>query len=241
LSEEADKLLQCERCLSWSCIKCAKVNPKEYELFSRADIHWFCHDCQKPALDAVKSDKIIEDRCNGYLKIFTKRVEKVEQTLATKANNESVNKIDTNVKTLEMKVNGLAGDVSKLGDRCDLIYSDNVEKQKRIKNIVVRGLPESEDITDTDLVKEILTVLDIETTPTSVVRLGKKPEVPPPRNEAAAVDNDNTIANIKTRPLKIVLVSTETHTNIISRGPRVSNAQEVHCNPKNCFQWARSN
>jgi hypothetical protein len=66
-----------------------------------------------------------------------------------------------------MKVNGLAGDVSKLGDRCDLIYSDNVEKQKRIKNIVVRGLPESEDITDTDLVKEILTVLDIETTPTS--------------------------------------------------------------------------
>jgi hypothetical protein len=102
-------------------------------------------------------------------------------------------------------------------------------------------LPESEDITDTDLVKEILTVLDIETTPTSVVRLGKKPEVPPPRNEAAAVDNDNTIANIKTRPLKIVLVSTETHTIIISRGPRVSNAQEVHCNPKNCFQWARSN
>jgi archaellum component FlaC len=67
-------------------------------------------------------------------------VEKVEQILTTKANNESVNKIDTNVKTLEMKVNGLAGDVSKLGDRCDLIYSDNVEKQKRIKNIVVRGL-----------------------------------------------------------------------------------------------------
>jgi hypothetical protein len=62
--------------------------------------------------------------------------------------------------------------------------------------------------------------------------LGKKPEVPPPRNEAAAVDNDNTIANIKTRPLKIVLVSTETRTNIISRGPRVSNAQEVHFNPK---------
>jgi hypothetical protein len=29
-----------------------------------------------------------------------------------------------------------------------LIYSDNVEKQKRIKNIVVRGLSESDDITD---------------------------------------------------------------------------------------------
>jgi archaellum component FlaC len=124
--------------LSWSRIKCAKVNPKEYAIFSREDIHWFCHDCQKPALDAVKSDKIIEDRCNEYLKILTKRVENVEQTLATKANSESVNKIDTSVKTLEMKVNGLAGDVSKLGDRCDLIYSDNVEKQKRIKNIVVK-------------------------------------------------------------------------------------------------------
>ena len=221
--------------MSWSRIKCAKVNPKEYAIFSREDIHWFCHDCQKPALDAVKSDKIIEDRCNEYLKILTKRVENVEQTLATKANSESVNKIDTSVKTLEMKVNGLAGDVSKLGDRCDLIYSDNVEKQKRIKNIVVRGLPESEDITDTEIVKEILTVLDIETTPTSVVHLGKKPEVPPPRNEAAAVNNDNTIANIKTRPLKIVLVSTETRNNIISRGPRVRNAQEVHCIPKTVF------
>jgi hypothetical protein len=60
---------------------------------------------------------------------------------------------------------------SKLGDRCDLIYSDNVEKQKRIKNIVVRGLPESEDINDTDLVKEILTVLDIETTTDSLLAL----------------------------------------------------------------------
>jgi hypothetical protein len=43
------------------------------------------------------------------------------------------------------------------------------------------------------------------------------------------------LANIKTRPLKIVLVSTETRTNIISRGPRVSNAQEVHFNPKTVF------
>jgi hypothetical protein len=93
-------------------------------------------------------------------------------------------------------------------------------------------LPESEDINDTDLVKEILTVLDIETTPTSIVRLGKKPEVPPHRNEASAVENDNAIGNIKTRPLKIVLVSTETRNNIISRGPRVRNAQEVHFNPK---------
>ena len=65
--------------------------------------------------------------------------------------------------------------------------------------------------------------------------MGKKPEVPPPRNEAAAVNNDNTIANIKTRPLKIVLVSTETRNNIISRGPRVRNAQEVHCIPKTVF------
>jgi outer membrane murein-binding lipoprotein Lpp len=39
-------------------------------------------------------------------------MEKVEQILTTKANNESVNKIDTNVKTLEMKVNGLVGDDS---------------------------------------------------------------------------------------------------------------------------------
>ena len=35
--------------------------------------------------------------------------------------------------------------------------------------------------------------------------------------------------------LKIVLVSTETRNNIISRGPRVRNAQEVHLNPKTVF------
>jgi hypothetical protein len=43
---------------------------------------------------------------------------------------------------------------------------------------------------------------------------------------------DSSLGNIKTRPLKIVLVSTETRNNIISRGPRVRNAQEVHFNPK---------
>jgi hypothetical protein len=42
-------------------------------------------------------------------------------------------------------------------------------------------------------------------------------------------------ARFKTRPLKIVLVSTETRNNIISRGPRVRNAQEVHFNPKTVF------
>jgi hypothetical protein len=104
LSEEADKLLQCERCLSWSCIKCAKVNPKEYEIFSRPDIHWFC-----PEKSVLQSKHVTILSSSSFCE-----------------------QIDTNVKTLEMKVNGLAGDVSKLGDRCDLIYSDNVEKQNQI-------------------------------------------------------------------------------------------------------------
>jgi hypothetical protein len=54
-----------------------------------------------------------------------------------------IQKIDTNVKTLEMKVNGLAGDVSKLGDRCDLIYSDNVKKPMNIwsrENFILFGI-----------------------------------------------------------------------------------------------------
>ena len=59
-----------------------------------------------------------------------------EKALAFKANCEMVKKIDSDVKTLDKKGEGLVTDISKLGKHCEMLYTDNTEKQKIVKNIV---------------------------------------------------------------------------------------------------------
>ena len=59
-----DKLMQCERCEDWCCKNCLCMPDGVYRyLTARKDIHWFCVDCEKNALRAVKQDHQIEQRC----------------------------------------------------------------------------------------------------------------------------------------------------------------------------------
>ena len=74
-ADATDKLLQCERCNMWNCIACLKYSDAEYDLLNaRPELHWYCDECQKPAIHAVQSDKEVEERCNYYMSQFTKRI-----------------------------------------------------------------------------------------------------------------------------------------------------------------------
>ena len=52
----------------------------------------FAQNALKPAIEAVKSDKIIEDWYTENLTLFTKRLEYGEKSLGSKAYSEWVNK-----------------------------------------------------------------------------------------------------------------------------------------------------
>ena len=212
-----DDCLQCERCLSWSCASCASVNDAEYEILSRPDFHWYCKSCQKPAQEAVRSDKIIEDRCKEYMKVFTARLDNMEKQLQEKANSDLVNKIDSDVKTLDKKISGIATDVSKVNEKCNLLCNEQAEKEKRKNNIVIRGLPEDLDNSnDADKVKTVFAAIGTEAIPKSILRLGKKPDAP------AAADGTE-----KHRPLRVVLENVETKTDVIKKAPKIREAEDL--------------
>ena len=53
---------------------------------SRHVVSWFCNKCKPKALNAMHSDKDIEDRCAEYMSRITKRITRVETALEEKSN-----------------------------------------------------------------------------------------------------------------------------------------------------------
>ena len=209
------KSLQCERCMLWNCLLCASVNKTEYTVLSRRDFHWYCANCQEPAQKAVRSEKLIEDRCKEYLAAITQRIESVENEVKSKASQEKVNMIDTEVKSLELTVKGVAGDVSALNKKCDLLSNENAEKERRKTNVVIRGIPE-DDTPDADKVKLVLEALDVSSEPKSIHRLGKK-IAQVQRDEADEEDENEETPQVRHRPLRIICEDETVRTEIVKK------------------------
>lgn len=67
-------------------------------LASRNDLHWFCAECEKPAISAVKSDKEIEERCSVYL--INECFGDIESKLVSKIESKTFQKLESRgVKT----------------------------------------------------------------------------------------------------------------------------------------------
>jgi hypothetical protein len=73
---EVDPMVICERCEEYICISCANLTEEEYSFLQRTALHWFCSACEKPALSAVKSDKLIEEKCTALFSEFRAELQK---------------------------------------------------------------------------------------------------------------------------------------------------------------------
>ena len=59
--KSTSKLMICERCDCWCCIKCLKMSSNEYKVLnSRSYFHWFCPECEEQALTDDKIGMDIE-------------------------------------------------------------------------------------------------------------------------------------------------------------------------------------
>ena len=80
--------MQCERCNEKFCCQasCLNMPDTEYNFYmEHPHCHWFCSECEAPALKSVQTDMESEDRCKEYMKAYDERLEKIETDLTTKA------------------------------------------------------------------------------------------------------------------------------------------------------------
>ena len=175
--------MQCERCEFWFCIKCLKIEAKAYDSLNLLpDVHWYCKDCERKAVEAVKVDKTIEEKCEAFFKRVKDKMADLEESLLAKADKAEIDNIDSKVLALESKLKGVSADVSTLARRQELQESEATEKIKRAKNLILKGIPEN-DTPDIDKVNELLQALQFQPDDVEKVngRLGKRREDGSPR------------------------------------------------------------
>ena len=94
--KQTREVLKCERCVEIACAKCQKMDTAHLLILKQYDVSWFCNKCKPKALNAIHTDKEIEDRCAEYMTQITKRITRVVKTpeeKATKADLENHNRI----------------------------------------------------------------------------------------------------------------------------------------------------
>ena len=155
--KSTDKLMICERCDCWCCVKCLKMSSNEYKVLnSRSDCHWFCPECEEQALTDVKFGMDIEAKCRQYFHIIEDIVRLVENQLQNidhiikeKVKHEVHRQLNSDMKTiLEDEItasradieNTVIADLSRVvSDKVDNL-KDNVERKLKI---IVFGAEES--------------------------------------------------------------------------------------------------
>ena len=189
-----DKLLECERYENWYCTGCLEMSDDVYDLMvARKDLHWFCTECEKPAISAVKTNKEIEEKCAAYMNSITGKIENIEKKLDSKAEKSEVDGLEVRVRDLETKgtvgvqsetvvvdlearVKGLESkgaeghSAEAQSDTVRETIAEQREREFRKRNIVVQNLEESKKtevgerkVDDIELVKELFSAVGLTT------------------------------------------------------------------------------
>ena len=172
------------------------------------DVSWFCNKCKPKALNAIHSDKEIEDRCAEYMSRITKRITQVETALeekATKADLEnSTQAINTQLQTLQQEIKKLTHPQAQTTgthptmtapinqDLASVVKEEITEREQIMAkklNLVIHGMQENEPDLH-DVKQMIATCLKLDVTPEKVTRLGQ-PDHNKPRMILAVMNNMN--------------------------------------------------
>lgn len=147
--ESEDAMVICERCEHFVCTSCADLSQEEYSFMQRTKIlHWFCQNCEKPALNAVRADNIIEEKCSAMFADFRKELESVFMREISGLRSELAD-VRQRVETQESSDKKLEGErkVEERNDKLDesqKVLSEVLERERRKNNLVWFGVPESD-------------------------------------------------------------------------------------------------
>ena len=80
--------------------------------FYVSSANWFCEKCEPKAIEAVKMDKLVEEKCEKCFNNFNVRMMKLEKEMSTRASSDDVDALLCRCIVLENEVATL-GDVLK--------------------------------------------------------------------------------------------------------------------------------
>ena len=172
-----DKLLQCERCTKWNCLKCLKYCYTEYELLTKMKpVHWYCRKCEEHAVVDVQNVMDVEEKCKFFLGKMEKRMDKLETTVQLKADREDIEQLRQRVSNTETGV----GEMDKqIKESMAELEQERQEIDRRRNNNVTESENEQEvrKTEDTKKMQGIMQELglgDVELR--TVVRVGRQVE-----------------------------------------------------------------
>ena len=175
-----DKMLVCEICQdSLICIDCLHIKDDAYDYVStRPDLMWVCPYCKKAKDLAARFlqpaiTQSLETLTNEFQKVNT-RVQAVEEALVNKVDTKDLSAMNTNIKDLMARCDGYNKDVAAIDKKVNLLSSEPTEREKRKNNVVIKGVPEGNEIqTDLEICNMLLESLDIPDHALNINRLGR--------------------------------------------------------------------
>ena len=251
------EMVQCITCKKWECKGCAGFSDEVYAfLTSNENTIWFCVHCKEGTLETLEAGAQIKKRCQMIEDKYDEKLRDIEVAIESKADKTDLDNVKADQLVHTNQIAGLARDVSNLNKKIDMLAKEPQEKQAREKNIIIRGMPQSENKSDDDLIRDLFADIGLNDLHfTGTTRLGK-PAHPPPSNSTNSVDaNDYTntesssqsdrtlegdtsqtgvkaVGETKHRPIKITLNSVKDKWKVLESAPKVRTVESNHYNPK---------
>ena len=200
-SLKAKLALDCDSCNKKYCTKCLNMKKPTYEaLKSSSNIHWFCNDCNSPAMALISNNKTLRDACADYMCSFTQRVEKVEDEMSRKADVQEVMKLKQSVADLAKKIDDIKSKnvnvIEEKEGRSKKMEDHLQDRLARRNNIILYNVHEDESTgsdafeKNKEQFKKIAEEIGVDIENDDIVtakRLGKKGEVKNIRGEQVQV------------------------------------------------------
>lgn len=220
--------IKCPRCLEWFHLGCTGIDPDYYEYFktearkAEGD-KWICRSCL--GANELRKDDTNNARDSLNNGSFETIIERAMQTAMRQLKTEIMNAVRSEIDATNKRIDkvekqqqAIMEKINKSGasanDREELMYVELEERERRKRNIMVFGLPESksketsgrkED--DTQAVQNMLREIGVQVKPVTSFRIGKVSDSP--------------------RPLKVVLPDQSSAIEIMKRSRDNKNGDVV--------------
>lgn len=226
-SKQAE-MMECEYCEEHFCRKCLNITQGDYKVLSkRSDAHWYCPKCEKKAVNSVKMEKQIEERCKAFLEKMENRVATLEEKVKDKPSEERVREIiQEEVAKSESELENKVKEAIQVNldneedETTDQKLNEIRDWESRRNNIVIYNSDEptgenseQRKLEDMNYVKKLCCFLETDANEVATtIRLGMKA--------------NNEDGSTKNRPLKVVFKNEKAKTDILRNARKLQNADE---------------
>ena len=167
----------CSTCEESAYLNKIKINNEDYAKESNKKANDSIDDkLSKFATELVGSvSKLVDDKLSEKLNVWNSKLKSIEK-LPEEINQKCATFKDALTKNVPAPAN------NPVDFRRVLLETQNEEKiqqsqrDARSKNIIIHGIAEADPSDDTNIIKELTSVLDCGVTPSSIIRVGKKKE-----------------------------------------------------------------